>query len=64
MISANTVGVGIHEAGAPGTIAGTTGDYETFLANGRVFALGSAMNEHDSQIVQDDLARIAGEIAG
>ena len=43
---------------------GQTGEYDTYLADGRVFAFGQAYNTHDSQIVQADLARIAAEIAG
>ena len=54
----------MHKPGAPGAERGQTGEYETYLADGRVFAIGLAFNTHDSQIVQADLARIADEIAG
>ena len=41
-----------------------TGQYETFIANGRVLAVGQAYNEPHSEIVRDDLERLAAEIAG
>ena len=41
-----------------------TGQYETFIANGRVFAQGHAYNEPHSKIVREDLERLAAEIAG
>jgi hypothetical protein len=49
----------MHKPGVPGTVAGTDGIYDTYAAHGDVLALGQAHNEHDSQIVQADLARIA-----
>lgn len=64
VISPTTVELGMHKPGAPGTVRGETGEYDTYLANGPVFAIGLAYNTHDSQIVQADLARIASEIAG
>ena len=41
-----------------------TGQYETFIANGRVLAYGLAYNEPHSRIVRADHERIAAEIAG
>jgi hypothetical protein len=64
VISATTIEHGMHPAGPPGSRPGQTGQFVTSLADGRVFALGIAYNEHDSRIVQDDLARLAHEIAG
>jgi hypothetical protein len=64
VISPTTVELGMHKSGTPGTERGQRGEYETYLADGRVFAIGLAYNPHDSQIVQTDLVRIAGEIAG
>jgi hypothetical protein len=63
-ISSTTVELGMHKAGAPGTVRGQTGEYDTYVTDGRVFATGVAYNTHDSQIVQADLAQIADEIAG
>ena len=40
------------------------GQYETFIANGRVLAVGQAYNEPHSKIVREDLGRLAAEIAG
>ena len=64
VISPTTVEIGMHKSDAPGSVRGQTGEYDTYLADGRVFAFGLAYNTHDSQIVQADLARIAAEIAG
>jgi hypothetical protein len=63
-ISYSTVGLDLHQPGASGTIAGSTGDYQTYLSDGRVLALGDAYNVHDSRIVEDDLSRYASELAG
>jgi hypothetical protein len=64
VISPTTIQIGMHKPDAPGTVRGQTGEYDTYLADGRVFAFGLAYNTHDSQIVQADLAQIADEIAG
>jgi hypothetical protein len=40
------------------------GDYQTYLARGRVLALGLASTRSASRIVQADLARLATQIAG
>lgn len=64
VISPTTVEVGLHKPGAPGSVRGQTGEYDTAIADGRVLALGLAQNTRDSQIVQADLARIAPQIAG
>jgi hypothetical protein len=61
-ISYATVGLGVNEQGARGALPGTTGDYQTVMADGPVLALGDAYNVHDSTIVEDDLRRIAGEL--
>ena len=54
----------MHKSGLPGTEFPSDGQYDTFIARGRVLALGLAYTAHDSQIVQSDLTRLAGEIAG
>jgi hypothetical protein len=64
VISPTTVEIGMHKSDAPGSVRGQTGEYDTYLADGRVVAFGLAYNTHDSQIVQADLAQIAAEIAG
>lgn len=64
VISPTTIEVGMHALNVPGSPPGQTGEFDTYLADGPVFALGIAHNAHDSQIVQDDLARLAHEIAG
>jgi hypothetical protein len=64
VIAASTVEMNMHKRDAPGVIAGTDGTYDTYLARGRVLALGLAYNEDDSQIVRADLARIVRQISG
>jgi hypothetical protein len=64
VISPTTIEHGMRPPNTPGSPPGETGEFDTYLADGRALALGIAYNEHDSQIVQDDLARIAHEIAG
>ncbi len=63
-ISADTIVVNEHPLGIKGTVPGTTGEYDTWLASGRVLAFGIAYNLPNSRIVQADLARLAGEISG
>ena len=54
----------MHAPGAPGSAsAEDDGEYDTWLAHGRVFAIGLAYNEPHSKIVRDDLQRLAAEIA-
>jgi len=64
VISSTTIEHGMRPPNTPGSPPGETGEFDTYLADGGAFALGIAYNAHDSQIVQDDLARIAREIAG
>jgi hypothetical protein len=64
LIAGNTVESHMHKSGLPGSEFPSDGQYDTFIAHGRVLALGIAYTEHTSQIVQSDLARFAGEIAG
>jgi hypothetical protein len=64
-IDSETVLIGEHKPGAPGAMSPQdTGQYDVFLADGRVFAQGVAGNEHDTKIVREALERLAGEIAG
>jgi hypothetical protein len=65
LIDPTTIETYMHPAGSPGSAsAGDTGQYETFIANGRVLAVGQAYNEPHSEIVRDDLERLAAETAG
>jgi hypothetical protein len=64
LIAGTTVESHMHKSGLPGSEFPSDGQYETFIARGRVLALGLAYTEHDSQIVQSDLTRFAGEISG
>lgn len=64
-IDSTTVVIGEHKPGAPGaTSPHDTGQYDVFLADGRVFAQGVAGNDHDTKIVREALERLAGEIDG
>jgi len=42
VISPTTVEIGMHKSDAPGSVRGQTGEYDTYLADGRVFAFGQA----------------------
>ena len=63
-IDPTTIVINEHPPGAPGSLPGETGEYDIFLANGRVFAQGLAGNAADAKIVREDLERLAAEIAG
>jgi ribosome-associated protein YbcJ (S4-like RNA binding protein) len=54
----------MHKPDTRGTFAGQDGEYDTFLADGRVLAEGQAYNERNAQLVEDDLKAIASQIAG
>jgi hypothetical protein len=65
LIDPTTVETFMHAPGAPGFDNSVDdGTYQTWIAHGRVFALGLAYNEPHSQIVREDLERLAAEIAG
>jgi len=65
LIGSTTVKTHMHAPGAPGSAsAQDDGEYDTWLAHGRVFALGLAHNGPHSKIVRDDLQQLAAEIAG
>jgi len=65
LIDSTTVETSMHAPGAPGFgNPEDTGEFDTYVVNGRVFALGLAYNEPHSKIVREDLERIAAEIAG
>ena len=53
-----------HPPGVPGTLPGTTGEYDIAFAGGPVLALGLADNRHAAALVEADLRKLAGEIAG
>ena len=64
-IDSTTVVIDEHRAGRAGdSFKDDTGEYDLFLANGRVFAQGLASNVPHSKIVREDLERLAAEIAG
>jgi hypothetical protein len=65
VIDSTTVQVSRRPAGAPvADFPQDDGDYETWLAHGRVFGLGTARNKADAKIVREDLERLAAEIDG
>lgn len=65
LIDPTTVETAMHPPGAPGSQNRVDdGVYQTWLAHGRVFALGLASNGPHSKIVREDLERLAAEIAG
>ena len=64
LIAGTTVETHMHKRGLPGAVFPSDGRYETYLASGHVYAIGLAYSEHDSRIVQQDLARIAAQISG
>jgi hypothetical protein len=64
LIAGTTVETHMHKRGLPGAVFPSDGQYETYLASGRVYAIGLAYSEHDSRIVQQDLTRIAAQISG
>lgn len=64
LIAETTVETHKHKRGLPGAVFPSDGQYETYLASGRVYAIGLAYSEHDSRIVQQDLTRIAAQISG
>ena len=64
-IDSTTIVIDEHKAGRAGdSFKDDTGQYDIFLARGRVFAQGLAYNVPHSKIVREDLERIAAEIAG
>jgi hypothetical protein len=58
-----TIVTHMHASGGPGSLYPDDGEYQTYLARGRVLALGLAHTRSASRIVQADLARLAGQIA-
>ncbi|MGH9644114.1 MAG: hypothetical protein ACRD3Q_17040 [Terriglobales bacterium] len=64
LIAGTTVETHMHRRDLPGAVFPSDGRYETYLASGRAYAIGLAYSEHDSRIVQRDLARIAAQISG
>ena len=64
MVSPVTLETHMHKPDTRGTFAGQDGEYDTFLADGRVLAEGQAYNERNAQLVEDDLKAIASQIAG
>jgi hypothetical protein len=58
-----TIVTHMHASGGPGSLYPDDGDYQTYLARGRVLAFGLAHTRKASLIVQADLGRIAAQIA-
>lgn len=64
-IDSTTVVIDEHKPGRAGdSFKDDTGQYDIFLAHGRVFAQGLASNVPHMRIVRGDLEKLAGEIAG
>jgi hypothetical protein len=59
-----TIVIDPHPPGVPGTLPGETGEYDIAFASGPVLALGIAYNRRNSALVEGDLRRLAGQIAG
>jgi hypothetical protein len=65
MLDPTTIVVDEHSPGRPGdSFRDDTGQYDTFIAQGRAFAQGLAYSEPHSKIVREDLERLVAEIAG
>ncbi len=64
VIAPGTIEMAMHKPGAPGTMAGSDGAYDIYLARGDALGLGLAYSRRDAQIVRADLARIAQQISG
>jgi hypothetical protein len=63
LLDSTTVVINEHAPGVPGSSGGETGQYDIFLAKGRVFGEGLAYNEPHAKIVREDLERLAAEIS-
>lgn len=63
MFSPVTVDVNPHSANAPGYGSGTTGEFDTYIAQGRVLAIGTTYNEAQAAIAEADLRRLLSQIA-
>lgn len=61
--SSITVDTYPHSPNSPGHLPGTTGAFETYLAQGRVLAMGESYNEHDARIVEADLKQLASRVS-
>jgi hypothetical protein len=61
--SSITVDTYPHSSNSPGHLPGTTGAFETYLAQGRVLAMGESYNEHDARIVEADLKQLASQVS-
>jgi hypothetical protein len=61
-IDQTTVETSLHSGASPAFKNRDDGMYQTWIAHGRVFALGLAYNARHSKIVREDLERLASEI--
>jgi hypothetical protein len=64
VIDSMTVVLDPHPPGVPGSLPGETGEYDTAFATGPVLALGISDNRRHAALVEADLQRLAGQIAG
>lgn len=64
MVSPDTMETHMHKIDAPGNVYPDDGEYDTDFARGRVLAMGLAYTRPTSRIVEDDLQRLASQIAG
>jgi hypothetical protein len=63
MFSAVTVDINPHGAKAAGFIRGTTGEFDTYMAQGHVLAIGQTSNETQATIAEADLRQLLSQIA-
>jgi hypothetical protein len=64
MFSSVTVDLNPHSANASIYPRGTTGEFDTYIARGRVLAVGTTYNEAQAAIAEADLRQLLSQIAG
>jgi hypothetical protein len=63
MFSPVTVDINPHSPNAAGFIPGTTGQFDTYMAQGHVLAIGQTYNEAQATIAEADLRQLLSQIA-
>ena len=63
MFSPVTVDVNPHSANAPDYGRGTTGEFDTYIAQGHMLAIGTTHNEAQATIAEADLRQLLSQIA-
>src|SRR6478735_7221790 len=63
MFSSVTVDLNPHSANVPGYTRGTTGGFDTYIARGRMLAVGTTDNEAQATIAEADLRQLLSQIA-